>query len=76
MRNGYDGFNQSGLVIGENPQQELQGKLAFSLDSRPANGCPLFALCPSIRQHRAGKDKRPDSLKDDLPIPPDLRRDS
>jgi hypothetical protein len=24
----------------------------------------------------AGKGKRPDPLKDDLPIPPDLRRDS
>jgi hypothetical protein len=29
-----------------------------------------------IRQHQAGKGKRPDPLKDDLPIPPDLRRDS
>jgi flagellar biosynthetic protein FlhB len=28
-----------------------------------------------IRQYRAGKGKRPDPLKD-LPIPPDLRRDS
>jgi len=29
-----------------------------------------------IRQHQAGKGKLPDPLKDYLPIPPDLRRDS
>jgi len=29
-----------------------------------------------IRQYRSGKGKRPEPLKEDLPIPPDLRRDS
>lgn len=36
----------------------------------------VLAYVYQIRQHRAGKGKRPDPLKDDLPIPPDLRRDS
>ncbi|CAM3996145.1 Flagellar biosynthetic protein FlhB [Pseudomonas reidholzensis] len=36
----------------------------------------VLAYVFQIRQHRAGKGKRPDPLKDDLPIPPDLRRDS
>jgi flagellar biosynthetic protein FlhB len=36
----------------------------------------VLAYVYQIRQYRAGKGKRPDSLKDDLPIPPDLRRDS
>ncbi|AZD28382.1 flagellar biosynthesis protein FlhB [Pseudomonas chlororaphis] len=35
----------------------------------------VLAYVYQIRQHRAGKGKRPDPLKD-LPIPPDLRRDS
>jgi flagellar biosynthetic protein FlhB len=36
----------------------------------------VLAYVYQIRQYRAGKGKRPDPLKDDLPIPPDLRRDS
>ncbi|CAD5202260.1 flagellar biosynthesis protein FlhB [Pseudomonas sp. FEN] len=36
----------------------------------------VLAYVYQIRQHRAGKGKRPDPLKGDLPIPPDLRRDS
>ncbi|UDI94444.1 MULTISPECIES: flagellar biosynthesis protein FlhB [unclassified Pseudomonas] len=36
----------------------------------------VLAYVYQIRQHQAGKGKRPDPLKDDLPIPPDLRRDS
>ncbi|MDB5980748.1 MAG: flhB [Pseudomonas sp.] len=36
----------------------------------------VLAYVYQIRQHRAGKGKRPDPLKDDLPIPNDLRRDS
>ncbi|AZD97585.1 flagellar biosynthesis protein FlhB [Pseudomonas chlororaphis] len=35
----------------------------------------VLAYVYQIRQHRAGKGKRPDPPKD-LPIPPDLRRDS
>lgn len=34
----------------------------------------VLAYVYQIRQHQAGKGKRPDPL-DDLPIPPDLRRD-
>ncbi|MQT60740.1 flagellar biosynthesis protein FlhB [Pseudomonas sp. FSL R10-0399] len=34
----------------------------------------VLAYVYKIRQHQAGKGKRPDPLKD-LPIPPDLRRD-
>ncbi|WP_248799555.1 flagellar biosynthesis protein FlhB [Pseudomonas sp. MWU13-2105] len=36
----------------------------------------VLAYVFQIRQYRAGKGKRPDPLKGDLPIPPDLRRDS
>jgi flagellar biosynthesis protein FlhB len=36
----------------------------------------VLAYVYQIRQFRAGKGKRPDPLKDDLPIPNDLRRDS
>ncbi|MGW8462326.1 flagellar biosynthesis protein FlhB [Pseudomonas sp. CLCA07] len=36
----------------------------------------VLAYVYQIRQHRAGKGKPPEPLKDDLPIPPDLRRDS
>ncbi|MNF00577.1 Flagellar biosynthetic protein FlhB [compost metagenome] len=36
----------------------------------------VLAYVFQIRQYRAGKGKAPDPLKKDLPIPPDLRRDS
>jgi len=36
----------------------------------------VLAYVFQIRQYRAGKGKRPEPLKDELPIPPDLRRDS
>ncbi|WP_416772364.1 flagellar biosynthesis protein FlhB [Pseudomonas sp. RHF3.3-3] len=36
----------------------------------------VLAYVYQIRQFRAGKGRRPDPLKDDLPIPPELRRDS
>ncbi|WP_338525710.1 flagellar biosynthesis protein FlhB [Pseudomonas batumici] len=35
----------------------------------------VLAYVYQIRQYQAGKGKRPDPLKGDLPIPPDLRRD-
>ncbi|BBH45102.1 flagellar biosynthesis protein FlhB [Pseudomonas sp. KU43P] len=35
----------------------------------------VLAYVFQIRQYRAGKGKRPEPLKEDLPIPPDLRRD-
>ncbi|MDH0749190.1 flagellar biosynthesis protein FlhB [Pseudomonas sp. GD03842] len=36
----------------------------------------VLAYVYQIRQYRAGRGKRPDPLKDNLPIPPDLQRDS
>ncbi|MGV8919914.1 MAG: flagellar biosynthesis protein FlhB [Pseudomonas sp.] len=36
----------------------------------------VLAYVYQIRQHRAGRGKRPDPLSDDLPIPNDLKRDS
>ncbi|SDS91737.1 flagellar biosynthetic protein FlhB [Pseudomonas asplenii] len=36
----------------------------------------VLAYVYQIRQYRAGKGRRPDPLKEDLPIPPELRRDS
>ncbi|MDF0731888.1 flagellar biosynthesis protein FlhB [Pseudomonas entomophila] len=36
----------------------------------------VLAYVFQIRQYRAGKGKRPEPLKPDLPIPPDLRRDA
>ncbi|MFJ3484487.1 flagellar biosynthesis protein FlhB [Pseudomonas sp. NPDC090202] len=36
----------------------------------------VLAYVYQIRQFRAGRGKRPDPLSDNLPIPPDLRRDS
>jgi flagellar biosynthetic protein FlhB len=36
----------------------------------------VLAYVYQIRQFRQGRGKRPDPLRDDLPIPPDLRRDS
>ncbi|MFF5865873.1 flagellar biosynthesis protein FlhB [Pseudomonas sp. NPDC012596] len=36
----------------------------------------VLAYVFQIRQYRSGKGKRPEPLKEDLPIPPDLRRDS
>src|SRR5471030_1926707 len=47
--------------------QEIPGGLYLAV-------AQVLAYVYQIRQHRAGK--RPDPLKDDLPIPPDLRRDS
>jgi flagellar biosynthetic protein FlhB len=49
--------------------QEIPGGLYLAV-------AQVLAYVYQIRQHRAGKGKRPDPLKDDLPIPPDLRRDS
>ncbi|MHC8335083.1 flagellar biosynthesis protein FlhB [Pseudomonas sp. LB3P25] len=50
-------------------EQEIPGGLYLAV-------AQVLAYVYQIRQHRAGKSKRPDPLKDDLPIPPDLRRDS
>ncbi|UZE25296.1 flagellar biosynthesis protein FlhB [Pseudomonas sp. B21-056] len=47
--------------------QEIPGGLYLAV-------AQVLAYVYQIRQHRAGKGKRPDPLKD-LPIPPDLRRD-
>ena len=49
--------------------QEIPGGLYLAV-------AQVLAYVYQIRQHRAGKGKRPEPLKDDLPIPPDLRRDS
>jgi flagellar biosynthetic protein FlhB len=50
-------------------EQEIPGGLYLAV-------AQVLAYFYQIRQYRAGKGKRPDPLKDDLPIPPDLRRDS
>lgn len=50
-------------------EQEIPGGLYLAV-------AQVLAYVYQIRQHQAGKGKRPDPLKDDLPIPPDLRRDS
>ncbi|MEN5310542.1 flagellar biosynthesis protein FlhB [Pseudomonas koreensis] len=49
--------------------QEIPGGLYLAV-------AQVLAYVYQIRQYRAGKGKRPDPLKDDLPIPPDLRRDA
>jgi len=50
-------------------EQEIPGGLYLAV-------AQVLAYVYQIRQHRAGQGKRPEPLKDDLPIPPDLRRDS
>jgi flagellar biosynthetic protein FlhB len=50
-------------------EQEIPGGLYLAV-------AQVLAYVYQIRQYRAGKGKQPDPLKDDLPIPPDLRRDS
>ncbi|WP_433736622.1 flagellar biosynthesis protein FlhB [Pseudomonas putida] len=50
-------------------EQEIPGGLYLAV-------AQVLAYVYQIRQYKAGKGKRPDPLKDDLPIPPDLRRDS
>jgi flagellar biosynthetic protein FlhB len=50
-------------------EQEIPGGLYLAV-------AQVLAYVYQIRQHRAGKGKRPEPLKDDMPIPPDLRRDS
>ncbi|WP_223487749.1 flagellar biosynthesis protein FlhB [Pseudomonas sp. A-RE-19] len=49
--------------------QEIPGGLYLAV-------AQVLAYVYQIRQYRAGKGKRPDLPGDDLPIPPDLRRDS
>ena len=49
--------------------QEIPGGLYLAV-------AQVLAYVYQIRQYQAGKGKRPDPLKDDLPIPLDLRRDS
>ncbi|MBC3383280.1 flagellar biosynthesis protein FlhB [Pseudomonas sp. SWRI179] len=48
--------------------QEIPGGLYLAV-------AQVLAYVYQIRQHRAGKGKRPDPLRD-LPIPPELRRDT
>lgn len=50
-------------------EQEIPGGLYLAV-------AQVLAYVYQIRQYRAGKGKRPDPLKDDLPIPADLRRDA
>ena len=49
------------------PEQEIPAGLYLAV-------AQVLAYVYQIRQHQAGKGKRPDPLND-LPIPPDLRRD-
>ncbi|MBH3407111.1 flagellar biosynthesis protein FlhB [Pseudomonas glycinae] len=50
-------------------EEEIPGGLYLAV-------AQVLAYVYQIRQHRAGKGKFPEPLKDDLPIPQDLRRDS
>jgi len=50
-------------------EEEIPGGLYLAV-------AQVLAYVYQVRQHRAGKGKFPEPLKDDLPIPPDLRRDS
>ncbi|WP_237882976.1 flagellar biosynthesis protein FlhB [Pseudomonas sp. PGPR40] len=50
-------------------EQEIPGGLYLAV-------AQVLAYVYQIRQYRTGKGKRPDPLQDELPIPPDLRRDS
>ena len=50
-------------------EEEIPGGLYLAV-------AQVLAYVYQIRQHRARKGKFPEPLKDDLPIPPDLRRDS
>lgn len=50
-------------------EQEIPGGLYLAV-------AQVLAYVYQIRQYRAGKGKRPEPFKDDVPIPPDLRRDS
>lgn len=49
--------------------QEIPGGLYLAV-------AQVLAYVYQIRQFRAGKGKRPEPFKDDVPIPPELRRDS
>jgi len=51
------------------PEQEIPAGLYLAV-------AQVLAYVFQIRQYRAGRGKRPEPLKEDLPIPPDLRRDS
>jgi flagellar biosynthesis protein FlhB len=51
---------------------EVEGEIPAGLYLAVAQ---VLAYVFQIRQYRAGKGKRPEPLKPDLPIPPDLRRD-
>lgn len=51
---------------------EVEGEIPAGLYLAVAQ---VLAYVFQIRQYRAGKGKRPEPLKGDLPIPPDLRRD-
>ncbi|MDR9750322.1 flagellar biosynthesis protein FlhB [Pseudomonas sp. SZMC_28357] len=50
-------------------EQEIPGGLYLAV-------AQVLAYVYQIRQHRAGKGKRPEPFNQDLPIPPELRRDS
>lgn len=52
---------------------EVEGEIPAGLYLAVAQ---VLAYVFQIRQYRAGKGKRPEPLKEDLPIPPDLRRDN
>lgn len=51
------------------PEEEIPAGLYLAV-------AQVLAYVFQIRQYRAGRGKRPEPLKEDLPIPPDLRRDS
>jgi flagellar biosynthetic protein FlhB len=61
------------IQLWESHKKPLMIKQEVRDEHRDQEGRP--EVKQRIRQYRAGKGKRPDPLKD-LPIPPDLRRDS
>lgn len=72
--------NAHGIQVLESP--ELARSIYYSTELEEEIPAGLYlavaqvlAYVYQIRQHRAGKGKAPEPLKD-LPIPPDLRRDS
>ena len=56
------------IYYGTELEQEIPAGLYLAV-------AQVLAYVYQIRQFQAGRGKRPDPLKDNLPIPPDLRRD-
>jgi flagellar biosynthetic protein FlhB len=71
---------QHGILLLESPALARSIYYSTELDQEIPAGLYLavaqvLAYVYQIRQYHAGRGKRPNPLGDDLPIPPDLRRD-